>query len=178
MKNPLTRPRVRPPSPARGEGKCLDQPSPLAGEGGGLRPPGEGEAAHATRLNRARDLRGNMTDAEHALWRILRNRQFGRNKFRRQVPIGPYITDFVCFEARLVIEAYGGQHNESNSDRVRDAWLTAHGLSRAPALEQRDSYEPRGRRDFDSDSLFSTASHRNTPHPAALRPPSPARGGV
>ena len=66
------------------------KPSPLAGEGDGRQglPAGEGEAARATPLNRARDLRHNMTDAEHALWRILRNRQFVQTKFRRQVPIG------------------------------------------------------------------------------------------
>ena len=46
------------------------------------------------------------------LWRILRNRQFAGVKFRRQVSIGPYIADFVCYDARLVIEADGGQHNE------------------------------------------------------------------
>jgi very-short-patch-repair endonuclease len=62
-----------------------------------------------------------MTDAEHSLWRILRNRQFVGVKFRRQVSIGPYIGDFVCYDARFVIEADGGQHNESCSDGVRDA---------------------------------------------------------
>jgi very-short-patch-repair endonuclease len=69
-----------------------------------------------------------MTDAEQALWRILRNRRFAGVKFRREVSIGPYIADFVCYDARLVIEADGGQHNESCSDRVRDAWFTAEGF--------------------------------------------------
>jgi very-short-patch-repair endonuclease len=104
------------------------KPSPLAGEGGGQRPPGEGEAAHTTRLNRARGLRSAMTDAEHALWRILRNRQFAGSKFRRQVPVGPYIADFLCFEARLVIEADGGQHSDSRADMARDAWFAAQGF--------------------------------------------------
>ena len=106
------------------------EPSPLAGEGGGRqgRSPGEGEAAHSARLNRARDLRHNMTDAEHGLWRILRNRQFERTKFRRQVPIGPYVADFVCFEARLIVEADGGQHADSASDAERDAWFAAQGF--------------------------------------------------
>lgn len=101
------------------------KPSSLAGEGGGRhsRAPGEGEATRATPLSRARGLRHTMTDAEHGLWRILRNRQFAQTKFRRQVPIGPYIADFVCYEARLVIEADGGQHADSASDAARDAWF-------------------------------------------------------
>ena len=102
-------------------------PSPLAGEGGGRpsRAPGEGEHSHLSPLSKARDLRHNMTDAEHALWRI---RQFAGAKFRRQVFIGPYIADFICYEARLVIEADGGQHNESSSDSVRDAWFAEQGF--------------------------------------------------
>jgi very-short-patch-repair endonuclease len=69
-----------------------------------------------------------MTDAEHGLWRILRNRQFAGVKFRRQVSIGPFIADFVCYDARLVIEADGGQHNGSKADNLRDAWFAANGF--------------------------------------------------
>ena len=69
-----------------------------------------------------------MTEAEHVLWRILRDRRFAGTKFRRQVPIGPYVADFACFNARLIIEADGGQHNESHSDAVRDAWFAAQGF--------------------------------------------------
>ena len=105
-----------------------EAPSPLAGEGGAQWAPGEGEAARDTPLSRARGLRHSMTDAEHALWRILRNRQFAGIKFRRQVPVGPYIADFVCFEARLIVEADGGQHAESQHDAVRDAWFATQGF--------------------------------------------------
>ena len=106
------------------------KPSPLTGEGGGRqgRAPGEGEATRPTPLNRARDLRHNMTDAERELWRILRNRQFAHTKFRRQVPVGPYIADFLCYDARLIVEADGGQHAESANDAERDAWLAAQGF--------------------------------------------------
>jgi very-short-patch-repair endonuclease len=104
------------------------KPSPLAGEGGAQRAPGEGEAARVTPLSRARSLRHSMTDAEHGLWHILRNRQFARAKFRRQVPIGSYIADFACYEVRLVIEADGGQHSESETDAIRDAWFAAQGF--------------------------------------------------
>ena len=76
---------------------------------------------------RARILRSTMTDAERFLWRSLRRRAFGR-KFRRQEPIGPYIVDFVCFERRVVLELDGGQHLESDADRIRDRWLEGQGF--------------------------------------------------
>jgi very-short-patch-repair endonuclease len=57
------------------------------------------------------------------LWELLRNRRFVDFKFRRQVPIGTYIADFVCLPARLIVELDGGQHSESKSDATRDAWL-------------------------------------------------------
>jgi very-short-patch-repair endonuclease len=77
---------------------------------------------------RARTLRGRMTDAERKLWYALRDRRFEKFKFRRQVPIGRFIVDFVCFEARIVIEVDGGQHADSLSDRRRDRWLAANGF--------------------------------------------------
>src|SRR5262249_49556234 len=77
----------------------------------------------------ARKLRNNPTDAELALWRQLRLRQFGGYKFRRQQSLGPYIVDFVCLEKRLVVEVDGGQHNEhAVYDAKRSAWLEAQGF--------------------------------------------------
>ena len=65
-----------------------------------------------------------MTDAERKLWRGLRMRQMYGFKFRRQFQLGSYIVDFVCLEARLVIEVDGGQHaDEIYGDAQRDAWL-------------------------------------------------------
>jgi very-short-patch-repair endonuclease len=49
----------------------------------------------------ARALRQRQTVAERVLWRQLQNRQLAERKFRRQVPIGPYVVDFVCFAALL-----------------------------------------------------------------------------
>ena len=69
-----------------------------------------------------------MTDAERALWRLLRQRQINGLRFRRQVPIDHYIVDFACLEARLVIEVDGGQHFESETDKRRDAYLHAQGF--------------------------------------------------
>ncbi|MER8576935.1 endonuclease domain-containing protein [Mesorhizobium sp. M1338] len=76
----------------------------------------------------ARSLRREATEAEDRLWHELRDRRLDRIKFRRQVPIGKYIADFVCFEAGLIIEIDGSQHAESDSDRIRKADLEARGF--------------------------------------------------
>lgn len=76
----------------------------------------------------ARQFRKNMTDAERALWRLLRHRQIKNLRFRRQVPIDHYIADFACLEARLIVEVDGGQHFESETDRKRDAYLRSQGF--------------------------------------------------
>ena len=73
-------------------------------------------------------MRREPTDAERALWRVLRARRLCEWKFRRQVRIEPYIVDFVCFSARAIVEADGSQHVESVSDAVRDAFLQAQGF--------------------------------------------------
>jgi len=52
-----------------------------------------------------------MTEAERAIWQILRSHQMTGYKFRRQVPFSRYIADFVCHEARLIVEIDGGQHD-------------------------------------------------------------------
>jgi very-short-patch-repair endonuclease len=69
-----------------------------------------------------------MTDAERALWRLLRDRRLSGWRFRKQEPIERYIVDFVCFEARLVVEVDGGQHFESEADKVHDAYLQSQGF--------------------------------------------------
>jgi very-short-patch-repair endonuclease len=69
--------------------------------------------------DRVRALRRNMTDAERSIWRILRSSQIDGHRFRRQVPFGPYIADFVCHDARLIIEIDGGQHDRSVPDEVK-----------------------------------------------------------
>lgn len=79
-------------------------------------------------ITHARCLRRNQTDAERALWYHLRGNRLQGHKFRRQHPYGRYILDFVCLEARLVVELDGGQHHYSPADRERDAWLEAQGF--------------------------------------------------
>ena len=77
-------------------------------------------------IKRARALRKTSTDAEALMWSRLRNRQFRNLKFRRQVPLGPYVVDFYCHELRLVLELDGGQHSEE-VDRPRTRWLEGEG---------------------------------------------------
>jgi very-short-patch-repair endonuclease len=70
----------------------------------------------------ARTLRRNSTDAEMRLWHYLRNRRRDGLKFRRQATVGPYVTDFLCIEKRLIVELDGGQHTEE-ADAQRTAML-------------------------------------------------------
>jgi very-short-patch-repair endonuclease len=75
----------------------------------------------------ARGLRRNATEAERIMWRLLRDRRFAGVKFRRQVPVGPFIADFASIEHRLVVELDGGQHADSASDVRRDRFLKEEG---------------------------------------------------
>ncbi|SRR5579875_103922 len=82
------------------------------------------KGARVTRF--ARSQRAAMTQAEKILWRELRNRRLDGLKFRRQAPIGPYVADFVCYEARLIIELDGPPHDnpiQRQRDARRDDWL-------------------------------------------------------
>ena len=74
-------------------------------------------------VQKARGLRTNQTKAEAKLWRLLRARQLSSIKFRRQLPIGPYIVDFACLQHRLVIEIDGGQHADNLKDLARTKYL-------------------------------------------------------
>jgi very-short-patch-repair endonuclease len=76
----------------------------------------------------ARNLRQAATPHEKKLWELLRSRRFIGFRFRRQVPIGPYIADFVCYGRRLIIELDGSQHADDPTDAVRDAELTRRGF--------------------------------------------------
>lgn len=77
-------------------------------------------------LRHARGLRREATDAERALWRCLRAGQLEGTKWRRQHPIPPYVVDFCCVAARLVVELDGGQHDEPR-DAPRTRALEARG---------------------------------------------------
>ena len=76
-------------------------------------------------LDRARLLRkAQMTNAEQLLWNEIRAHRFGGLKFRRQVPLGPYIADFLCVEKKLIIELDGKSHEGKKSyDERRTKYL-------------------------------------------------------
>jgi len=76
----------------------------------------------------ARSLRNRSTDAERKLWRHLSRRQLNGHKFSRQMPVGPYICDFLCREHRLIVEVDGGQHCDSSSDVRRTEYLKQSGF--------------------------------------------------
>ncbi|MBX3726659.1 MAG: endonuclease domain-containing protein [Xanthomonadales bacterium] len=78
----------------------------------------------ASPRDRARALRAAQTCAEERLWYHLRAGRLGGLKFKRQVPIGPFIVDFACHAHRLVVELDGGQHAEP-AHQVRDRKRTA-----------------------------------------------------
>jgi len=149
--------RSRPPSPTRGEG--TEQVS---------RP------ATPTKTSYARVLRKQMTDAELKLWFALRDLRFANFKFRRQVPMGRYIADFICFERRVVIEVDGGQHGESQSDTMRDHWFASEGFVTL-RFWNNDVLQ-----NFDGvlTAVLDTLHQRNPSPGRSLRsrPPSPTRG--
>ena len=77
----------------------------------------------------ARKLRKHQTSAEEILWQGLRGRRLGGHKFRRQFALGPYVLDFICVDARLVVEVDGKQHDEECLyDARRTADIEAQGL--------------------------------------------------
>jgi len=115
-----------------------DFPSPLMGEGGASRSEATGEGfapqtphhrPTAKRIrNFAKRMRREPTDAEAAMWRLLRDRRLSLFKFRRQVPFQDFILDFVCFEKHLIIEIDGSQHAASVRDLARETILMAEGF--------------------------------------------------
>lgn len=126
-----------------------------------------------TKRNNARRMRVEMTDAERKLWHAIKAHRLRDFAFRRQVPIGPYIADFVCHQASLIVEVDGGQHSESASDEQRDAWFVDHGFRvvrfwNNDVLTNLDGVLVRIIEMVERDST--------TPLPAAAPPPSPSRG--
>jgi very-short-patch-repair endonuclease len=112
-----------------------------------------------------------MTEAEVVLWTFLRRRALNGFKFRRQHPIGPYIADFACVSARLVVEVDGATHwmpEELEHDAKRTAFLENAGW-RVLRVTNMDVFE-------NMDGVWQTVAHR-LPPPAASPPASPASGG-
>jgi len=90
-------------------------------------------------------------------------------KFRRQVPIGRYVVDFVCYSAKLIVELDGSQHLDNKRDQRRDAELESRGFR---VLRVWNS-----QLNADRDAVLNTiwfALHESPS--SALRAPSPTRG--
>ncbi len=123
-------------------------------------------------VQRARELRNNMTKLERFVWSRLRGRKVGGYKFRRQVPLGPYFADFLCLAARFVIEVDGEGHDGSRDD-AKTLWLEERGyrVYRVSAQEVDDSI------DNVIDSIYEALTSWN-PHPAVpAAPPTSPHGG-
>src|SRR6266704_1917983 len=103
-------------------------PSPLEGEGvhrSCVAAEADGRGVAMPNL-RARRLRWDMTDDERRLWALLRRKQLAGYRFRRQHPMGSYVADFFCPNAKLIVELDGGQHSEDKQmhrDEIRSRWL-------------------------------------------------------
>jgi very-short-patch-repair endonuclease len=81
-------------------------------------------------LSKAKALRRNMTTAERKLWSLVRRNRLGFH-FRRQAPLGPFILDFYCPAAKLVVELDGTHHDlseEKDYDKLREEHLKVPGL--------------------------------------------------
>jgi very-short-patch-repair endonuclease len=117
-------------------------------------------------------MRANPTEAEKRLWSMLRDRRFAHCKFRRQQIIDSYIADFVSLSERLIIEADGSQHAESEDDLRRDQYLCARGFRvmrfwNNQVLNEAEAVQS---------AILTALNSPHPPKPAAWVPPSPARG--
>ena len=85
-----------------------------------MRPPRPRTSPHAARLRRER------TAAENLFWHHVRDRRLGGYKFRFQSSVGPFVADFLCVDARMIVELDGRQHSD-DVDARRTAYLEGHG---------------------------------------------------
>ncbi|MDP4021628.1 DUF559 domain-containing protein [Methylobacterium sp. NEAU 140] len=127
---PLSRPPLTrgPPSPAEGGGRARVGFEPGIGRDDGRSHPRPDPRLRAF----AREQRKLHTKAEDAFWQQVRGGRFRGLKFRRQAPIPPYIADFLCASARLIVELDGAPHETEarrTRDAARDAWLRAQGFT-------------------------------------------------
>ena len=163
------------PSPAEGgRGLRGDDASPVPPPSAGEGQPRSGRERGRKQMlrDRAKKMRSEPTLAEHRLWQILRAKRLAGHKFKRQLPIDDYIVDFACPSRRLIVEADGGQHSESEYDRHRDAHLRAQGF-RVLRFWNNDIFNN------EEGVLTSILDALQAPLPARLRraSPPPLKGG-
>src|SRR5579862_4959667 len=175
-----------------------DQPSP-GGGGSRAKRAGWGDfmatnklALNSSRRVNARRLRGKSTETEKLLWKRLRTIETEGTHFRRQVPIGPYVADFACMAARLLIELDGSQHATDalrQKDKERTRWLESEGYRVIRFWNNDLTHNMNGvletvyaalyvSRDNVQQPLKHSRRKRCHPTPARYaRRPSPSRGG-
>ena len=107
-----------------------------------------------------------MTETERRVWSRLRSRQVAGFKFRRQVPIGPYVVDFMCISERVAIEVDGAGHEDEERDEHKTRWLHGQGyrVIRIPASDIDESI----------DDVIHGIYMELTEPPLATEPPHPA----
>ena len=113
---------------------------------------------------KARALRQNMTKAEVILWVNLRKRALNGARFRRQHPIGPFIADFTCPAAKLIVEVDGATHATSEElayDARRTKYLEQQGWA-VIRVNNSDVYE-------NMDGVWRTIAARLAPPPRSAR---------
>ena len=160
------------PSPTTTRRQAAKSSYPLPqGERKALRPVTD-EQFETTLLARAKYMRANPTDAERRLWSILRNKRLCGYKFKRQVIIDWYIVDFINFEHRLIVEADGSQHADSDYDRRRDTFLRGESFT----VLRFWNNDILGSASGVFDAIYAALCPPHPPTAARQAPPSPARG--
>ena len=135
------------------------------------------------RRERAKQLRSNVTEPEQALWRALKRIPVYGSHFRRQVPIGPYVADFACLKARLLIELDGGHHSQDEiavRDEARTRWLVKEGYRVIRFWNAELTGNMNGVLDTIYAALYGSLQSEAVALPTPPRPdgrPSPSRGG-
>jgi very-short-patch-repair endonuclease len=133
--------------------------------------------------SRSRALRRNATDAEKALWRALKRIPVYGSHFRRQVPTGPYVADFACLKARLLIELDGGHYSQNDiaaKDENRTQWLQQEGYRVVRFWNAELIENMNGVLDTIYAALYGSLQSEAVALPTPPRPdgrPSPSRGG-
>ena len=135
------------------------------------------------RRERAKQLRSSTTVPERALWRALKRIPVYGSHFRRQVPIGPYVADFACLKARLLIELDGGHHSQddvASKDVARTRWLEKEGYRVVRFWNAELIKNMNGVLDTIYAALYGSPQSEALVLPTPPRPdgrPSPSRGG-
>ena len=135
------------------------------------------------RRERAKQLRSNTTEPERLLWRALKSIPVCGSHFRRQVPIGPYVADFACLKARLLVELDGGHHGQDEiaaKDESRTRWLEKEGYRVIRFWNAELSENLNGVLDTIYAALYGSPQSEAVALPTPPRPdgrPSPSRGG-